>query len=144
ADSISDIEQQIYGHCGYEFNIGSPIQLAEALFEKLQLPTSGIKRGKTGFSTAASELDKLRGVHPVIDLITQYREAAKLKNTYVDTLPKMVDANSRVHTTYNITIAPTGRLSSVDPNLQSIPVRTELGRNIRTAFVASKGNALVS
>lgn len=144
ADSISDIEQSIYGHCGYEFNIGSPIQLAEALFDKLQLPMAGIKKGKTGYSTAASELDKLRGTHPVIDLISQYREAAKLKNTYVDTLPKMVDESSRVHTTFNITVAPTGRLSSVDPNLQSIPVRTELGRNIRTAFIADKGNALVS
>jgi DNA polymerase I len=143
-DSISDIEQKIYGHCGYEFNIGSPIQLAEALFEKLQLPSAGIKKGKTGFSTAASELDKLRGIHPVINLITEYREAAKLKNTYVDTLPKMVDENSRVHTTYNITIAPTGRLSSVDPNLQAIPVRTDLGRHIRTAFVADKGCLLVS
>lgn len=143
-DSISDIEQKIYGHCGYEFNIGSPIQLAEALFEKLQLPKAGIKKGKTGYSTAASELDKLRQAHPVIDLISQYREAAKLKNTYVDTLPKMVDENSRVHTTFNITVAPTGRLSSVDPNLQAIPVRTELGRNIRTAFVAGEGNQLVS
>jgi DNA polymerase-1 len=143
ADSLSDIEQKIYGHCGYEFNIGSPSQLAEALFEKLQLSTAGIKKGKTGYSTAAAELDKLRGSHPVIDLITQYREAAKLKNTYVDTLPKMIDESSRVHTTFNITIAPTGRLSSVDPNLQSIPVRTELGRNIRTAFIADKGNLLV-
>ncbi len=143
-DSISDIEQQIYGHCGYEFNISSPIQLAEALFEKIQLPTAGIKKGKTGYSTAASELDKLRGSHPVIDLITAYREATKLKNTYVDTLPKQVDENSRVHTTFNLTIAPTGRLSSADPNLQNIPVRTELGRNIRTAFIAEKGNVLVS
>lgn len=143
-DSISDIEQQIYGHAGYEFNIGSPGQLAEAFFEKMQLPTTGIKRGKTGYSTAASELDKLRGVHPVIDLITAYREAAKLKNTYVDTLPKLVDENSRVHTTFNLAVAPTGRLSSADPNLQNIPIRTELGKNIRTAFVADKGYVLVS
>ncbi|HET9850362.1 MAG TPA: DNA polymerase I [Candidatus Saccharimonadales bacterium] len=143
-DSLSDIEQQIYGHCGYEFNIGSPTQLAEALFTKLQLSTTGIKRGKTGYSTAASELDKLRGVHPVIDLITAYREAAKLKNTYVDTLPQLVDENSRVHTTFNLTVAQTGRLSSADPNLQNIPVRTELGKNIRTAFVAGEGNVLIS
>ncbi|MDB5161135.1 MAG: hypothetical protein JWO96_515 [Candidatus Saccharibacteria bacterium] len=143
-DSLSDIEQQIYGHAGYEFNIGSPSQLAEAFFEKMQLPTMGIKKGKTGYSTAASELDKLRGIHPVIDLITAYREAAKLKNTYVDTLPKQVDENSRVHTTFNLAIAPTGRLSSADPNLQNIPIRTELGKNIRTAFVAEKGNVLVS
>jgi DNA polymerase-1 len=142
--SLSDIEQQIYGHAGIEFNIGSPGQLADVLFEKVGLPTSGIKKGKTGYSTAATELDKLRGAHPIIDLITAYREAAKLKNTYVDTLPKLVDKNSRVHTTFNTAIAPTGRLSSADPNLQNIPVRTDLGRRIRTAFVAEKGNLLVS
>jgi DNA polymerase-1 len=88
--------------------------------------------------------EKMRGVHPVINLISQYREVTKLKNTYVDILPKMVDKNSRLHTTYNITTAPTGRLSSVDPNLQAIPVRTDLGRHIRTAFVAGKGNLLIS
>jgi DNA polymerase-1 len=143
-DSISDLEQQIYGHADQEFNIGSPAQLAEILFTKLNLPKEGVKRGKTGYSTAASELDKLRGVHPIIDLITQYREVTKLKNTYVDTLPKMVDENSRVHTTFAMTIAQTGRLSSNDPNLQNIPVRTDLGKQIRTAFVADKGKALVS
>ncbi|MEX1995400.1 MAG: DNA polymerase I, partial [Candidatus Saccharimonadales bacterium] len=143
-DSISDLEQKIYGHADHEFNIGSPSQLANVLFIKLNLPKAGIKKGKTGFSTAASELDKLRGIHPVIDLITQYREATKLKNTYVDTLPKLVDENSRVHTTFNLTVAQTGRLSSADPNLQNIPIRTELGRNIRTAFVADKGTVLVS
>lgn len=142
--SISDLEQQIYGHADYEFNIGSPSQLAEVLFTKLNLPKQGIKKGKTGFSTAASELDKLRGLHPIIDLITQYREVVKLKNTYVDTLPKQTDEASRVHTTFNLTIAPTGRLSSADPNLQNIPVRTDLGRRIRTAFIADKGNVLVS
>ena len=103
-----------------------------------------IKRGKTGYSTAASELEKLRGLHPIIDLISSYREVTKLKNTYVDTLPQMVDKNSRVHTTFNLTIAQTGRLSSTEPNLQNIPIRTELGKNIRTAFVAEKGNVLVS
>lgn len=143
-DSISDIEQQIYGHADQEFNISSPAQLAEVLFDKLHLPTQGIKRGKTGYSTAASELDKLRGQHPIIDLITQYREVTKLKNTYVDTLPKLVDGHSRVHTTFNLTVAQTGRLSSTDPNLQNIPVRTELGKHIRTAFVAGKGKRLVS
>jgi DNA polymerase-1 len=143
-DLISDYEQQIYGHADQEFNIGSPAQLAEVLFDKLKLPTNGIKKGKTGYSTAARELDKLRGSHPIIDLITQYREVAKLKNTYVDTLPLLVDENSRVHTTFNLTVAQTGRLSSADPNLQNIPVRTELGRRIRTAFVAGKGKKLVS
>jgi DNA polymerase I len=142
--TIRALEKDIYKHAGHEFNIGSPGQLADVLFVKLNLPKDGIKKGKTGFSTAASELDKLRGAHPVIDLISQYREVAKLKNTYVDILPKMVDKNSRLHTTYNITTAPTGRLSSVDPNLQAIPVRTDLGRHIRTAFVAGKGNLLIS
>lgn len=141
---VSDLEQQIYGIAEQEFNIGSPGQLADILFEFLKLPTGGIKKGKTGYSTAASELDKLRGKHPIIDLITQYREVAKLKNTYVDTLPKLVDEDSRVHTTFNLTIAQTGRLSSTDPNLQNIPTRTDLGRRIRTAFVASPGNKLVS
>lgn len=143
-DMISDIEQQIYGYADQQFNIGSPSQLADILFTKLGLPATGIKRGKTGYSTAASELDKLRGLHPIIDLISQWREVTKLKNTYVDTLPKLVDEHSRVHTTFNLTVAQTGRLSSTDPNLQNIPVRTELGRRIRTAFVAGKGNKLVS
>lgn len=143
-DLISDYEQQIYGHADQEFNIASPSQLADILFEKLQLPTKFIKKGKTGYSTAASELDKLRDKHPIIELITQYREVAKLKNTYVDTLPLMVDENSRLHTSFNLTIAQTGRLSSTDPNLQNIPTRTDLGRRIRTAFVAAKGKKLVS
>lgn len=143
-DLISDYEQQIYGYADQEFNIGSPAQLAEILFTKLQLSNKGIKKGKTGYSTAASELDKLRGTHPIIDLITQYREVAKLKNTYVDTLPHMVDNNSRLHTTFNLTIAQTGRLSSTDPNLQNIPTRTDLGRRIRTAFVAGPGKQLIS
>jgi DNA polymerase-1 len=143
-DLISDYEQQIYGHADQEFNISSPGQLADILFEKLKLPTQGIKKGKTGYSTAASELDKLRGTHPIIDLITQYREVAKLKNTYIDTLPLQVDEGSRVHTTFGLTNAQTGRLNSSDPNLQNIPTRTDLGRHIRTAFVAGKGNKLVS
>lgn len=142
-DLISDYEQQIYGHADQEFNIGSPSQLAEILFEKLKLPAGGIKKGKSGYSTAARELDKLRGQHPIIDLITQYREVAKLKNTYVDTLPLLVDDNSRLHTTYDLTTAQTGRLSSHDPNLQNIPTRTDLGRRIRTAFVAGPGNKLI-
>jgi DNA polymerase I len=144
ADQISDVEQQIYGHADQEFNISSPTQLSDILFMKLQLPTNGVKKGKTGYSTAANELDKLRGQHPIIDLITQYREYTKLKSTYVDTLPKMVDEHSRLHTTFALTVAQTGRLSSNDPNLQNIPVRTDLGKQIRTAFVARDGNVLVS
>lgn len=143
-DTISDLEQQIYGHANQEFNISSPTQLSEILFTKLALPTQGVKKGKTGYSTAANELDKLRGLHPIIDLISQYREVTKLKNTYIDTLPKMVDENSRLHTTFSLTVAQTGRLSSNDPNLQNIPVRTELGKQIRTAFEAGEGNVFVS
>ena len=142
---VADLERAIYDQAGdFVFNISSPSQLAEVLFTRLKLPRVGIKRGRTGFSTAASELDKLRGTHPIIDLVTQYREVSKLKNTYIDTLPTMVDANSRLHTTFNLTVAQTGRLSSTDPNLQNIPVRTDLGRRIRTAFVAAKGKLLVS
>jgi DNA polymerase-1 len=141
---ISDIEQEVYGHANQEFNISSPAQLAKVLFEDLALPTTGVKKGKTGYSTAANELDKLRWVHPIINLITQYREYTKLKSTYVDALPKLVDANSRVHTDFRLTIAQTGRLSSAEPNLQNIPVRTEIGKKIREAFVAGKGKVLVS
>jgi DNA polymerase-1 len=143
-DDISDLEQKIYGYADQEFNIGSPSQLGDVLFTKLNLPIQGVKKGKSGYSTAASELAKLRGLHPIIDLISQYREVVKLKNTYVDTLPQQVDENSRLHTTFSLTVAPTGRLSSSDPNLQNIPVKTELGKNIRTAFVAGQGNLFVS
>jgi DNA polymerase-1 len=142
--SIKELEQQIYKHAGSEFNISSPAQLADVLFNKLNLPTQWIKKTKTGYSTGATELGKLRAAYPVIDLITSYREVTKLKNTYVDTLPAQVDENSRLHTTFSLAIAPTGRLSSADPNLQNIPVKTDLGRNIRTAFVSERGNMLVS
>ena len=143
-DTISDLRQEIYGFAEDEFNISSPSQLADVLFNHLQLPVQGIKKGKTGYSTAASELDKLRPFHPVIDLISQYREVTKLKNTYVDTLPKQVDGHGRIHTTFNLTIAQTGRLSSTEPNLQNIPVRTELGKNIRKAFVSGRGKVFVN
>ncbi len=143
-DTISDLEQTIYGYANTEFNIASPMQLADVLFNKLDLPTTFVKKGKTGYSTAANELAKLRHLHPIIDCISQFREVTKLKNTYVDTLPKMVDENSRIHTTFNMTTAQTGRLSSLDPNLQNIPVRTELGNRVREAFVADKGKVLVS
>lgn len=144
ADQISDLEQSIYGHADQEFNISSPSQLADILYVKLNLPTEGVKKGKTGFSTAAEELAKLRGLHPIIDLISQYREYTKLKSTYIDTLPKQVDSEDRVHTTFAMTVAQTGRLSSNDPNLQNIPVRTDVGKRIRTAFIARKGHVFVS
>lgn len=138
------LEQEMYAMVGYEFNIGSPAQLSEVLFTKLQLPTLGIKRGKNGFSTSQSELDKLRGQHPIIELIEQTRELAKLKNTYTDSLLKLVDQHNRLHTTFNQDIAATGRLSSTNPNLQNIPIRTEQGRKIREAFIADGGKVLVS
>lgn len=138
------LQQEIYSLVGYEFNIGSPAQLGEVLFTRLQLPATGIKRGKTGYSTDQKTLDKLRGQHPIIELIERTRELAKLKNTYVDALPELADANGRLHTTFNQDVAATGRLSSTAPNLQNIPIRSELGRTIRTAFVAEPGNVLVS
>lgn len=143
-DEHKKLEQEMYTMAGFEFNIGSPSQLSEVLFTKLQLSTTGIKRGKTGFSTDQKTLDKLRGQHPIIELIERTRELAKLKNTYVDTLPLQTDDNDRIHTTFNQDVAATGRLSSTDPNLQNIPVRTDLGRRIREAFIPEKGNVLVS
>ncbi len=137
-------EQEMYAMVGYEFNIGSPTQLSEVLFTKLQLPTAGIKKGKTGFSTDQKTLDKLRGQHPIIELIERTRELAKLKNTYVDTLPGLADEHDRIHTTFAQDVAATGRLSSNNPNLQNIPVRTDLGRRIRTAFVPAEGKVFIS
>jgi DNA polymerase-1 len=143
-DQISDTEQEIYGLADEEFNINSPAQLANILFNKLGLSVAGVKKGKTGYSTASKQLDKLRGIHPIADLITQYRELTKLKNTYVDTLPELVDDRSRLHTTFNLTIAQTGRLSSTDPNLQNIPIRNELGKQILAAFIAGADKLLIS
>jgi DNA polymerase-1 len=144
-ETIKKLTKEIYTLAGMEFNIASPIQLREVLFDKLGLEIEGIKKGKTGLSTSAEELEKLRGLHPIIDQISLYREVAKLQNTYIDVLPTLVNKKTgRIHTHYNQTIAATGRLSSVDPNLQNIPIRTELGRAVRKAFVAEPGNILVS
>ena len=138
--------EQIYDLAGEEFNINSTQQLKEVLFNKLKIDGEGLKKVKTGgASTAASELEKLRGKHPIIDLIFDYREVTKLKSTYVDTLPLLVQPKTgRVHTSYQQTIAQTGRLSSNNPNLQNIPVRTPLGREIRKGFVADTGKVFVS
>lgn len=144
AEKINMIEQKIYKEAGQEFNISSPSQLGMILFEKLLLPTNGIKKGKTGYSTGAKELAKLRGLHPVIDMVSEYREYTKLKNTYIDTLPKMVDKMGRIHTTFTLDVAATGRLSSHDPNLQNIPTRTEIGQAIRRAFIPEEGKVYVS
>lgn len=144
SQDIKAVQAQMYELVGYEFNIGSPAQLGEVLFGKLQLSTVGVKKGKTGYSTGQKELDKLRGQHPIVELIEKYRELTKLQNTYVEALPKLVDEHSRLHTDFRQDVAATGRLSSADPNLQNIPVRTELGRKIREAFVPEKGNVFVS
>lgn len=143
-DKHAKLEQEMYTLAGEEFNIGSPSQLSEVLFTKLHLPTAGIKKGKTGYSTGQKELDKLRGQHPIIELIEQTRELAKLKNTYVDPLPELADDSHRLHTTFNQDVAATGRLSSTNPNLQNIPIRSELGKKIREAFVPEKGKVFVS
>lgn len=138
------LEKAMQETAGTTFNPASPSQLADVLFTHLKLPTKGIKKGKTGYSTAASELDKLRGQHPLIEQIEEYREVSKLLSTYVETLPTMTDAEGRIHTTFHQAVAATGRLSSMDPNVQNIPIRTETGRRIRHAFVASPGYTLLS
>ena len=143
AAEVDELEQQMYSMAGYEFNASSPAQLSEVLFTKLQLPTAGIKKGKTGYSTGQKELDKLRGQHPIIELIERYRELTKLISTYIEALPKLMAADGRIHTTFNQDVTSTGRLSSTNPNLQNIPVRTELGRKIRQAFVPSDGKVFV-
>lgn len=126
-------ESQIYDIVGYDFNINSPKQLADVLFEKLKLPAP--KKTKTGYSTAADVLEKLRPYHPIIDLIFDYRQLAKLKSTYADGLLKAADENGRIHTSFKQDVTATGRLSSVEPNLQNIPIRTELGKQFRHYFV---------
>ncbi len=142
---VKKLRTEIHKLGASDFNISSPAQLQEVLFEKLELPTAGIQRTKTGYSTAASELEKLKGTHPIIDKIREYRELTKLISTYLDALPELIQPSTgRVHTSYNQTITATGRLSSSDPNLQNIPVRTEIGNQIRKAFVAKKGHKLVS
>ena len=143
AAEVDELEQQMYSMAGYEFNASSPAQLSEVLFTKLQLPTAGIKKGKTGYSTGQKELDKLRGQHPIIELIERYRELTKLISTYIEALPKLMATDGRIHTTFNQDVTSTGRLSSTNPNLQNIPVRTELGRKIRQAFVPSDGKVFV-
>ena len=142
---IEKVSKRIYKEAGETFNISSSIQLRDILFDRLKLPAADIKKGKTGYSTAASELEKLRGLHPVIERIEEYRELEKLRNTYIDVLPTLLNKKTgRIHTSFNQTVAATGRLSSSDPNLQNIPVRTDLGREVRTAFLAAPGYTLLS
>jgi len=145
AKEIKKVSDKIFELSGTEFNISSPTQLREVLFEKMEIPVEGIKKGKTGLSTSAEQLEKLRGLHPIIPEIENYRELEKLRNTYIDVLPTLINKKTgRIHTTFNQAVTATGRLSSSDPNLQNIPIRTELGREVRKAFVAEAGNILVS
>ena len=139
--SIEQLQQSIWALAGEPFNIQSPKQLGSVLFERLMLPAG--KKTKTGWSTNAAVLDKLRGKHPIIEQILDYRTLTKLKSTYADGLLKEISADGRIHTNFQMTVTATGRLSSTEPNLQNIPVRRELGAQIRKMFVASPGKVLV-
>ncbi len=141
-DEVAQLEREIWDLCGTEFMIGSPQQLAEVLFVKLGL--SRKRRGKTGYSTDARVLQAIRHEHPVIERVERWRELTKLESTYLAALPTYADERDRIHTTFSQVVAATGRLSSNDPNLQNIPIRTSLGREIRACFVAEPGNALLA
>jgi DNA polymerase I len=141
-DEVATLEREIWEGCGTEFMIGSPQQLAEVLFVKLGL--SRKRRGKTGYSTDARVLQAIRHEHPVIEKVERWRELTKLESTYLAALPGYADASDRIHTTFTQVVAATGRLSSNDPNLQNIPIRTSLGREIRACFTAEPGNALLA
>lgn len=143
---LKKLENKIYSLSGTrKFNINSTQQLSKILFEKLRIPNGEVRKTITGYSTAAQELAKIRKKHPIIPLIEQYREYTKLKNTYIDALPGLINKKTaRVHTSFNQTVTATGRLSSSDPNLQNIPIRTPIGREIRKAFVAESKSVLLS
>jgi DNA polymerase I len=138
----ADLERRVWELAGEEFTIGSPQQLGQILFEKLGL--SRKRRGKTGFSTDARVLQAIRDEHEIIPAVEEWREVTKLKSTYLDAFPELIGDDGRLHTTFNQTATATGRLSSTDPNLQNIPIRTEQGREIRACFVAEPGNTLIS
>lgn len=140
-ENIKSLETKIYAEAGGEFNINSPKQLGEVLFEKLGLP--GGKKTKTGYSTAADVLQKLSAEYPIVKDILEYRAYTKLKSTYADGLVQYIDENDRIHSTFHQTITATGRLSSADPNLQNIPIRMDLGRQIRKVFVPSDGHVFM-
>ncbi len=142
---VDELRAEIVELAGTDFNVDSPKQLGEVLFERLGLDRRKSKKTQRGYSTSAAVLDKLRDDHPIAEKVISYRELAKLKSTYLDALPALVDArDGRIHTTFNQTVTATGRLSSSDPNLQNIPVRTDLGRRIREAFTVPEGCVFVS
>ena len=142
-EEIKNTEKEIYDLCEEEFNISSPKQLGKILFEKLDLPV--IKKTKTGYSTNADVLEKLKDKHPVIEKIIYYRQITKLNSTYVEGLKNVIDVDGRIHSSFNQTVTTTGRLSSTEPNLQNIPVKYEMGREIRKVFIPKeKGDILLS
>ena len=142
-EQLLKLEAEIYGNVGHQFNINSPQQLSAVLFQELKLPSA--RKTKSGYSTGASVLDELRGVHPIIELILEYRQLTKLKSTYIDALPSLINPKTgRVHTSFNQTRTATGRLSSSEPNLQNIPVRGEVGKEVRQAFIAPPGSFLMA
>jgi DNA polymerase I len=142
-ERIATLEKEIFALAEEEFTIGSPQQVGRILFEKLELTRK--RRGKTGFSTDARVLAQIRDEHPIVEKIENWRELTKLKNTYLDSLPELIDTQTgRVHTTFNQASTTTGRLSSTNPNLQNIPIRTEIGRPVRACFVAERGARLLS
>jgi DNA polymerase-1 len=141
---IEKLEKEIFDLAGEEFNINSPSQLGKILYEKLEISTENIKKGKTGFSTDANQLKKMENLHPIIAKIEKYRELFKLKTTYADSLPKLVEEDGRIHTTFNQTVTATGRLSSSEPNLQNIPRKGDLAQKIRSAFIAPEGKKMVA
>ncbi len=145
AADVQRLERECYELAGGEFNLNSPAQLREVLFTRLKLPSKGLKRTKSGFSTDADTLEKLAALHPMPRKLLEYRALAKLKSTYADALEPLIDRTTgRLHTTFHQTVAATGRLSSTDPNLQNIPTRTEAGRRIRSAFVPKQGCVFLS
>jgi DNA polymerase-1 len=139
---IGALEGEVHDRAGHPFNLGSTQQLATVLYDELGLAAG--RKTKLGRSTDADSLEALREEHPVVDLVLEWRQLTKLKSTYVDALPQLCDADGRVHTSFNQAVAATGRLSSADPNLQNVPIRTEWGQRIRRAFVAGPGRLLVS
>jgi DNA polymerase-1 len=142
---LSKLEKQIWNYAGVEFNINSPKQLGEIIFDKMGLTAKGLKKTSGGArSTRESELEKLRDSHPMIPLLFEYRELQKLLSTYIDTIPNLLDSNNRLHAHFLQTGSTTGRMASRDPGIQNIPIKTDLGRAIRKAFIAEKGFVLTA
>lgn len=142
---ITAIEAKIFKEAGTEFNVSSPLQLKEVLFEKMKISSAGLGKTKTGISTAADQLEKLKSAHPIVPMIMEYRELSKVASTYLEALPELVQKKTgRVHTSFNQTVAATGRLSSSEPNLQNIPIRSAWGAEIRKAFIADQGNKILA